>query len=86
MAINIKNPETDRKARELAALVGMNITEAVELAIEASLEKTRRKLNGKKRGLAADLDRIALHCASLPDLDTRSADEILGYDEHGLPT
>ena len=24
-------------------------------------------------------------CASLPDLDTRTAVEIIGYDEHGLP-
>jgi antitoxin VapB len=28
---------------------------------------------------------IGRHCASLPLLDARSADEIIGYDEHGLP-
>lgn len=33
----------------------------------------------------ARMDAIARHCGSLPDLDHRSADEILGYDEHGLP-
>lgn len=26
---------------------------------------------------------ISLRCSSLPDLDTRSAEEILGYDEKG---
>ena len=38
------------------------------------------------RGLAERLLAIARHCASLPDIDTRSPDEILGYDEHGLPS
>ena len=37
------------------------------------------------RRLADDLDEIALHCARLPVLDPRTPDEILGYDEHGLP-
>lgn len=29
---------------------------------------------------------MALRCARLPLLDERSEDEILGYDESGLPT
>jgi hypothetical protein len=29
---------------------------------------------------------IADHCASLPVLDTRSEDEIMGWDENGLPS
>ncbi len=29
------------------------------------------------------LSALAAHCASLPNLDTRSAEEILGYDERG---
>jgi len=37
------------------------------------------------RSLAADLNEIALHCARLPVHDARPADEILGYDKHGLP-
>ena len=34
--------------------------------------------------LADDRMEIGRHCAALPDLDTRTADEILGYDEHGV--
>ena len=34
---------------------------------------------------AAQLRTIGARCAALPDLDRRSAEEILGYDEHGLP-
>lgn len=37
------------------------------------------------RPLADELDRIALHCSRLPVRDSRTPDEILGYDEHGLP-
>jgi antitoxin VapB len=36
--------------------------------------------------LKDELLAIASHCAALPDLDRRSADEILGYDDRGLPT
>lgn len=36
-------------------------------------------------GLDAKLMDISRHCSALPDLDTRSADEIIGYDEHGQP-
>ncbi len=35
--------------------------------------------------LADELDRIALYCASLPRRDERNNDEIIGYDESGLP-
>lgn len=37
------------------------------------------------RDLCAELDEIARHCASLPVVDDREPDDILGYDEHGLP-
>jgi hypothetical protein len=36
--------------------------------------------------LRAVIDAIADHCSSLPVIDDRSPDEILGYDEHGLPS
>ncbi len=35
--------------------------------------------------LSDELDEIALHCSRLPVLDPRTPDEILGYDERGLP-
>jgi hypothetical protein len=35
--------------------------------------------------LADELDEIGLRCASLPALDERSQDGILGYDANGLP-
>lgn len=83
MALNIRNVRTERLAEEVAALTGETKTEAVTAALRDRLERLRRE-RGRRR-LADELDEIARHCASLPVLDSRSADEILGYDEHGLP-
>ncbi len=84
MAISLQDAETDRLAREVVALTGETLTEAVRKALAERLERERRRRRQEK-GLAERLNQIARHCASLPDLDTRSADEIIGYDERGLP-
>ncbi len=83
MALNIRNKETEQLANELAKLTGETKTQAVTLALQARLKKERRRHS--KRCIADELDEIALHCASLPIQDARPADEILGYDEQGLP-
>ena len=43
MAILIKNPETERKARELAALKGETITGVIDAALDRELELARPK-------------------------------------------
>jgi antitoxin VapB len=83
MALNIRNRETDRLAKALADLTGETKTEAVTRALQDRLARVRRERAGRR--LADELDDIALRCARLPVLDARDADEILGYDEHGLP-
>ena len=83
MALNIRNAETERLAAELALLTGRTKTEAVTEAIRDRLGRLRRERTG--RSLADELDDIGRRCAKLPVLDGRSADEILGYDEHGVP-
>jgi antitoxin VapB len=60
-----------------------NKTEAVTQALRERLERVRRAR--AKRRLADELDEIALHCSVLPVRDQRNADEIIGYDEQGLP-
>ena len=84
MALNIKDPETDRLARELAGETGESLTTAVAVALRERLERVRGRSRG--RNLADELDAIAVRCAALPVLDDRPEDEILGYDERGLPT
>jgi antitoxin VapB len=83
MAFSIKNPKADRLARRVARLTGESLTDAVTESLQQRLDRIE-KPRGRAR-LADRLDAIAKRCAALPDLDTRSADEILGYDEHGLP-
>jgi len=83
MALNIRHAETERLARELADLTGETKTEAVRRALHDRLARLRRDRSARR--LADDLDRIALRCARLPVVDPRAAEEILGYDEDGLP-
>jgi antitoxin VapB len=83
MPLSIKHPEADRLARELAAATGETLTEAVVNALRERLMRQR----GRSRSLHVrdELRAIRERCAGYPVLDPRSADEILGYDEHGLP-
>lgn len=85
MPLSIKAPEADRLARQLAATTGETITDAVIVAMRERLAREERKRESK-RLLLADVMAIAEHCASLPVLDTRTPDEIMGWDENGLPT
>lgn len=84
MALNIRHPETERLADTLAQLTGETKTEAVRRSLLERLRRVRGEQAG--RALADELDRIALHCSRLPERDARGADEILGYDESGLPS
>lgn len=83
MALNIRNEETERLAAALARLTGETKTEAVTRALRDRLARVRGER--RRRRLADELDEIGRHCAQLPVRDARPADEILGYDEHGLP-
>ncbi|MBV8121813.1 MAG: type II toxin-antitoxin system VapB family antitoxin [Alphaproteobacteria bacterium] len=84
MALSLKDPETDRLAREVAKLTGESLTEAVRKSLAERLERERLRRGRPRAALAEELDKIARHCAALPDLDTRSPDEIIGYDENGM--
>lgn len=82
MALSIKSDEADRLARELAAATGESLTEAVTLALRERLERERERHAGD---VVTRLRRLAEEVRSLPILDDRPAEAILGYDEHGLP-
>ena len=84
MALNIRNRETEELAEAVASFTGETKTEAVRRALSDRLNRLRRER--LQRRLADELDEIALHCARLPEFDPRPANEILGYDEHGLPS
>lgn len=83
MALNIKDPETDRLARDLAAATGESITKAVAVALEERLLRVRGRSD--KGDLVADLREIGERVALLPVLDDRTDEEIIGYGEFGEP-
>ena len=84
MALSIKDPATEKSVRELAAATHETVTTAVRRAAEERLQRIRREHAG--RSLAAEILEIGRRCAALPDLDRRTANEIIGYDENGLPS
>jgi antitoxin VapB len=82
MALNIKDPETDHLVRRLASLTGESLTEAVQVAVRDRLEREERR---RGRASIEQLLAIARRYAARPVKDDRTPDEILGYDERGLP-
>lgn len=85
MALSLKDPETDRLARQVASLTGETLTEAVRTSLAERLRRERLK-RGKAPSLREEIDAIVERVAALPVLDDRSPNEIIGYDENGLPS
>lgn len=83
MPISIKNSETELIARKLADLTGETLTEAIRLAVLEKYERLRQARH--RHSLGDDLNEIAMRCARRPIISDLSADEILGYDESGVP-
>jgi antitoxin VapB len=83
MAISIKSIETERLAREVAAKTGESLTGAIQRSLEERLN--RLKQQRRSQILASQLEDILRRVDQLPILDSRTADEIIGYDEQGLP-
>ena len=83
------DPETERLAHKLAEATGKPLPTIVKEAIAAKADAAGVSLRVRKRLSGQELiDRmiaISDHCAALPVLDPRSAEEIIGYDEFGVP-
>ena len=80
-ALNIKDPEAHRLASDLANRTGQTITDAVidalrQRSLELDILQSRDSMFREARAI---IDRVR----QLPDLDTRSEDEILGYNRFG---
>lgn len=82
MAFSVKDRETDRLVRELARETGESLTEAIQTAVRERLHHVRA---AHRPRLADDIARIARRCGARPVLDRRTAEQILGYDDAGLP-
>ncbi len=84
MSLYIRNAKAEKLARELAQLTGESLTSIITQALELQLQK----LKGSKQAqdLVTEVTAISRRCQKLPVLDSRNAEEILGYDETGLPS
>ena len=80
MPLNIKSPEADRLARDLVALTGESITDAVTTALAERLERLNRTTSSRRVILRGIRERMS----RLPVLDDRSDDVLAGYDDDGL--
>jgi antitoxin VapB len=83
MPLSIKNDVTEKLARQVASETGESLTEAIQKALEERWDRLKTKR--RNRVLADQLEDVLRRVDALPTLDSRPEDEILGYDEHGMP-
>ena len=83
MALSIKSVETECLAREIADKTGETLTGAIQKSLEERLARLKR--TRANQNLMMQLQDILHRVDQLPVLDPRPPDEILGYDENGLP-
>lgn len=80
--------EVERLARALASKTGKTLEEVVSEAIEERARAAGVPIASTRRtpeDIERSLNEIVMRVAALPVLDGRSADEIIGYDEFGVP-
>ncbi len=82
MAITIKNDSVEQMAREASKLEQTSLTEIIRRSLEARLLKLRGRRTAPDT--YQEILEISQRCAAMPDQDSRSEDEILGYDAGGL--
>ncbi len=85
MALSIKNTEVERLARELARRRRVSVTEAIRQSLEREVARDRLVPRHDKEELARRLMAIVKDAAALPAVNGLTEDEILGYDEFGVP-
>lgn len=82
MPLSIRNPKAEQLAREIVSITGEKITKEIILALEDRLARLRGR--NTCSDITEEIIQISKRCRSLPDLDKRSPEEILGYNENGV--
>ena len=82
MALSIRNSQAEQLAREVAAISGENLTQTIIHALEERLERLRGRRT--VADTTQEIMAVSKRCSSLPDLDRRSPEEILGYNQSGI--
>ncbi len=90
MALNIKDPETEKAVRLLARRRGLSLTEAVRMAVRSELGKDELSEEEKARRIAAAHERMAEFYKKYNikpaerSMTKEEMDDIIGYDENGM--
>lgn len=82
MAISIRNPRVEDLAREISKIENQPMTQVILEALEEKKERMKQTDAITKLKMLK-IEEIVAHISSLPVLDDRSADEVLGYNEIG---
>jgi antitoxin VapB len=83
MPLSIKSEDTEQLARKVAKETGESITEAIRKSLEERWQRLRARR--RDRVLRDQIEDVLRRVDALPRLDERTPDEILGYDENGVP-
>jgi len=83
LPMNIRSAKVDELAQRLARVTGEDIETALERAIEERLSRVTLPTPADRR---AAIDSFFEKASRLRVLDSRPADEIMGYDRFGLPS
>ncbi|MEQ1705027.1 MAG: type II toxin-antitoxin system VapB family antitoxin [Rickettsiales bacterium] len=90
MTLSIQNPEADKLAHILTSITGETVTDAVIRSLEERISRVKRNSKSSdNKNTDERLKRIkemVIKFNQRPVLDTRTPDEIIGFDENGLPT
>lgn len=86
MALNIRDPEVHELARQVAAATGETLTDAVKNSLRQRLQRTKVVDEAERQRRLEAIEAAVRRFQAMPTVDTRTDDEILGYDENGLPT
>ena len=81
MKVEIDDPEFDQAVKELAAATGESEDASLKIAIRERLDRVTHR---KGREFLERIREIQDRVAAMPELDPRPADEIIGYNEHGV--
>jgi antitoxin VapB len=83
MALHINNPEVEQKVRQMAALTGESITDAIGTAVNERLHRVRNTRGELSDPTVEEVLALVRSFGLQPINQDLSEDEILGYGPHG---
>jgi antitoxin VapB len=85
MGISIKNADVERMARDAARRRGVSMTEALRQVLAEEEARVAAAREAEVEARLRAVQEVIERSSARPRLTELSDDEIVGYDEHGLP-